>query len=51
MANKRLQAGKVPNLRFPEFNEEWEEKKLVDIIEFKAGYAFPSNKMLTEKST
>ncbi|ROH85596.1 hypothetical protein EGI15_23155, partial [Chryseobacterium cucumeris] len=39
-----------PNLRFPGFEEEWEVKKLGDIIEFKAGYAFKSENMLSEKS-
>ena len=28
---------KVPNLRFPEFTEEWETKKLGEILEFKNG--------------
>jgi type I restriction enzyme S subunit len=38
-------------LRFPGFKDEWEKRTLRDIIEFKAGYAFPSNGMLNEKST
>ena len=29
--------GKVPNLRFPEFEGEWEVKKLGDLLEFKNG--------------
>lgn len=28
---------KVPKLRFPEFEEEWEEKKLGDLLDFKNG--------------
>lgn len=28
---------KVPKLRFPEFQEEWEEKKLGDLLDFKNG--------------
>ncbi|GAB3023103.1 hypothetical protein GCM10027051_29780 [Niabella terrae] len=37
MANKKLKVGNVPNLRFPEFTEEWETKKLGEILEFKNG--------------
>jgi len=39
-----------PNLRFPGFENEWEVKKLGDVIKFKAGYAFKSVNMLSEKS-
>ena len=38
-------------MRFPGFQSEWETKHLGDVIEFKAGYAFPSNSMINEKST
>ena len=38
-------------MRFSGFQDEWEKRRLGDIIEFKAGYAFPSNGMLNEKST
>ncbi|WP_411898577.1 restriction endonuclease subunit S [Elizabethkingia bruuniana] len=37
MINKKLKVGNVPNLRFPEFTEEWETKKLGEILEFKNG--------------
>ncbi|MFV7233868.1 restriction endonuclease subunit S [Flavobacterium sp. ZB4R12] len=37
-------------MRFPEFTGEWEVKKLGEIAEFKAGYAFKSEDMLSEKS-
>lgn len=40
----------IPELRFPEFKGEWEKKKLGEVMEFKAGYAFKSEKMLSEKS-
>jgi len=40
----------TPTLRFPEFNGNWEVKKLSDVAEFKAGYAFKSEEMLSEKS-
>ena len=38
-------------MRFPEFIGEWKVERLGDIIEFKAGYAFPSSGMLNAKST
>ncbi len=50
MATKKLKVGNVPNLRFGEFEGEWEKKKLGDMIEFKAGYAFKSEYMLAKKS-
>jgi type I restriction enzyme S subunit len=37
MTKKRKNIDKVPNLRFPEFKEEWEEKKLKDIATFYSG--------------
>jgi len=37
MINKKLKVGNVPNLRFPEFTEEWETKKLGDIATFSKG--------------
>jgi type I restriction enzyme S subunit len=40
----------LPQLRFPEFKGEWEKKKLADVAEFKAGYAFKSNDMLSTVS-
>ncbi|WP_447639918.1 restriction endonuclease subunit S [Paracnuella aquatica] len=38
-------------MRFKGFKDEWEVKKLGDMVEFKAGYAFKSEQMLSEKST
>lgn len=38
----------VPKLRFTEFSGEWEEKKLVQVIDFKSGYAFSSSDMSNE---
>ncbi|WP_051607263.1 restriction endonuclease subunit S [Sphingobacterium thalpophilum] len=32
--------GKVPNLRFPQFTEEWETKKLGDVMDFKVTNSF-----------
>ena len=40
----------VPKLRFPEFSDAWEVKKLGKMADFKAGYAFKSEQMLSEKS-
>lgn len=40
----------IPTLRFPEFKGQWERKKLGEVAEFKAGYAFKSEAMLSEKS-
>ena len=37
MANKKLKVGNVPNLRFPGFEGEWEEKKLGEIGEISSG--------------
>ncbi|WP_241313486.1 restriction endonuclease subunit S [Elizabethkingia anophelis] len=37
MINKKLKVGNVPNLRFPEFSEEWEVKKLGEIATFSKG--------------
>lgn len=37
MTKKKQEVGKVPNLRFPEFEEEWEEYKLSDIAEIIGG--------------
>ena len=41
----------APALRFSEFTEGWVMKKLGEVVEFKAGYAFKSEDMLSEKST
>ena len=37
IANKKLKVGNVPNLRFPGFQEEWEEKKLGEVATFSKG--------------
>ena len=49
MTNKKLNVINVPNLRFPGFEGEWEVRKLGEMAEFKAGYAYKSEQMLTEK--
>ena len=33
---------KVPKLRFPEFTDDWEQRELGEIAEYKKGYAFKS---------
>jgi type I restriction enzyme, S subunit len=33
----------TPSLRFPEFKDEWEEKKLGDIVNYKNGGSFENN--------
>lgn len=43
MANKKLKVGNVPNLRFPGFEGEWEEKKLGEIGEIVTGSTPPTN--------
>lgn len=40
MINKKLKVGNVPNLRFPGFIEEWQTKKLGEIIDFKVTNSF-----------
>jgi type I restriction enzyme S subunit len=40
----------LPELRFPEFRDEWEDKRLGNEISFLAGYAFDSKDMMTEPS-
>ncbi|MGB3105001.1 restriction endonuclease subunit S [Sphingobacterium siyangense] len=37
MTTKKLKVGNVPNLRFPEFTEEWETKKLGDLCKMQSG--------------
>lgn len=41
---------KVPELRFPEFSGEWEEKKLGEVVSFKKGKGIPK-RTLTEYGT
>ena len=33
MPNKKLKVGNVPNLRFPEFQDEWVQKKLGEVVD------------------
>jgi type I restriction enzyme S subunit len=40
----------IPQLRFKEFDGEWELNKLGEMAQFKAGYAFKSQQMLAKKS-
>lgn len=40
----------IPKLRFAEFNSDWKKEKLGEVVEFKAGYAFKSEQMLSVKS-
>jgi type I restriction enzyme, S subunit len=40
----------IPELRFPEYDNGWKSIKIGNIADFKAGYAFKSNLMLSEKS-
>ena len=35
---------KAPELRFPGFTDDWEERKLGDIAPLRGGYAFKSSK-------
>ena len=39
----------VPKLRFKEFTEEWEEKKLKDLFSFKQGYQIPATEQVKTK--
>ena len=40
----------IPQLRFQEFDGEWESNKMEEMAQFKAGYAFKSEQMLSKKS-
>ena len=37
------EAVNIPQLRFPEFNGAWEEKKLGEVVRYTKGFAFKSN--------
>jgi type I restriction enzyme S subunit len=50
MKQDRKEKGNVPNLRFPEFQGEWEWKKLGEIADIKGGFAFDAKILSTEKS-
>lgn len=45
MTNKNEQR-KVPELRFPEFSGEWEEKEIGEVLKIKSGRAYNSNEYL-----
>ncbi len=46
MTKKKQEVGKVPNLRFPEFDGEWEEKRLGDTATFINGRAYQQKELL-----
>ena len=41
---------KTPQLRFEGFEGEWQSNKMEEMAQFKAGYAFKSEQMLSKKS-
>lgn len=45
-----MKQNNVPKLRFKEFSGDWGKKALIELIEFKAGYAFKSELMLSKKN-
>ncbi|QPQ53735.1 restriction endonuclease subunit S [Chryseobacterium indologenes] len=51
MINKKLKVGNVPNLRFPEFTEEWETKKLGEVMHFKVTNSFSRENLNYEVGT
>lgn len=51
MTSKRLKDKKVPNLRFPEFTEEWETKKLEEICKMQAGKFISASEINDKKDT
>ncbi|WP_407533667.1 restriction endonuclease subunit S [Elizabethkingia meningoseptica] len=51
MINKKLKVGNVPNLRFPEFTEEWETKKLGEVMDFKVTNSFSRENLNYEVGT
>lgn len=51
MTNKKLKVGNVPNLRFPEFTEEWETKKLGEVMDFKVTNSFSRENLNYEEGT
>ncbi|MEC4077013.1 restriction endonuclease subunit S [Myroides odoratimimus] len=51
MTSKRLKDKKVPNLRFPEFEGEWETKKLGEVMNFKVTNSFSRENLNYEIGT
>ncbi|MDM1460476.1 restriction endonuclease subunit S [Myroides odoratimimus] len=51
MTSKRLKDKKVPNLRFPGFEEEWETKKLEEICKMQAGKFISASEINDKKDT
>ncbi|MDV3695098.1 restriction endonuclease subunit S [Elizabethkingia anophelis] len=51
MINKKLKVGNVPNLRFPEFTEEWKTKKLGEVMDFKVTNSFSRENLNYEIGT
>ena len=51
MADKKLKVGNVPPLRFPEFEGEWETKKLHEVMDFKVTNSFSRENLNYEVGT
>lgn len=51
MKKDRKEKGNVPNLRFPEFEGEWEVKKLEELLEFKVTNSFSRENLNYEVGT
>ncbi|MEC4034313.1 restriction endonuclease subunit S [Myroides odoratimimus] len=51
MTSKRLKDKKVPNLRFPGFDGEWERKKLGEVMDFKVTNSFSRENLNYEIGT
>ena len=51
MTNKKLKVGNVPNLRFPEFEREWESKRLGQVMDFKVTNSFSREFLNYEEGT
>jgi type I restriction enzyme S subunit len=51
MADKKLKVGNVPPLRFPEFEGEWETKKLHEVMDFKVTNSFSRENLNYEYGT
>jgi type I restriction enzyme S subunit len=51
MTRKKQEVGKVPNLRFPGFDGEWETKKLGEIIDFYVTNSFSRENLNYETGT
>jgi type I restriction enzyme S subunit len=51
MENKKLKIGNVPNLRFKEFQGEWESKTLGEVADFKVTNSFSRENLNYEEGT